>query len=801
MASSGTHNFHLVGLLPKWHPYFDRHDVNLTSYQLLWTDIKLSELEDEEEIFSTLTKFREVVNYTKAFDHWRYCLKHIEKCHDVFTFLVCSVRYAQDIIPELLPFRKTNIWKVYIYGKSKVLDTRTLEFIAANKKVCSIHTERDDLLKKIKEDVQEYFKHEKAGIFSEQNPRHQISIDDNFELWWHNIIKVLISLPYPENYHHRLVAELKNHGFTDAIIDEFKIDFPSKKRAVSWYSGSSIFFGILNQALRQRNIKVLLLFGSFLQDLYRELKQEQEKYTARSIVKLYRGQVFSDKDLEKLAAGCSIQNNALFSTSSDCSIAKGFLIASECEQGANRVLFEIETDYRHLTAVFADITSLSFFPEERETLFMVNTRFVLHSIQERNDLHELPPYWLVKLKLQSHYDIFRDTQLEAGSERKTLKNCLSALRDMSELIATLEDTIVFDILMNIYPREAKWIKAVKLYALAELEAQHCDDPTEKKHDYSSSFSYYEQALAIWEEYSAVDDDDDKLNCSFDIAENYFARAQLYECGPPHLSDFSVDFLKKAARFYELALKKCSTNDYEKMEIVPKLSRVYKDLTRTDRDKYGLKSIEYQHLWIELVKDHPIPSKSQDLAWNYENLADRYAVLYHYEDAMIHYKKALEFYPLNNMQADLLDRMMDLYRKIVTIYMEHMHDFKSALHYELLRHECCQKLFAENNSTPNRFSMRSIEESHFSVADCYLNMKQYILAYKHLYQGLAYVQQRKYLILRDVRLVIKDGRLVYASNERPLQEPCKSDDKELEDCNCIIKEKEQKLKYAETLLEN
>lgn len=134
MATGGTNNPHLIGLDPKWHPFFDREDINYESYQLLWVDIQLSELEDEDKVLTTLTKFRKLVNYTKAFDHWRICLKYIEKSENISTFLVCSAGYAKDIARELLFLAKTMVWKVYIYCKSnEVFDMEKLNLTNENK--------------------------------------------------------------------------------------------------------------------------------------------------------------------------------------------------------------------------------------------------------------------------------------------------------------------------------------------------------------------------------------------------------------------------------------------------------------------------------------------------------------------------------------------------------------------------------------------------------------------------------------------------------------------------------------------
>jgi hypothetical protein len=97
----------------EWHPYFDRRQPNLESHQLFWLDERIENI-DDDAILSTLTKFRRLVNYTKAFDHWRTCLKHIQKS-DTHTFLVCSASYAKSILPEVWSFRPEVVWKVYVY--------------------------------------------------------------------------------------------------------------------------------------------------------------------------------------------------------------------------------------------------------------------------------------------------------------------------------------------------------------------------------------------------------------------------------------------------------------------------------------------------------------------------------------------------------------------------------------------------------------------------------------------------------------------------------------------------------------
>lgn len=659
-----------------------------------------------------------------------------------------------------------------------------------------MHNELDKLLETIKKDRDQYFIHRKTGIFSYHNPTLQISLDDNFEIWWHSISKVLVSLPYPKNYHYRLVNDLKQHGFTESVLDEFRTRFPSEKRAVWWYTQAGTFYDILNRAFRQRNLKVLLLFGSFVQDLYLTLKEEQSKH-GNSIDKVYRGQVFSGNDLEKLSPGCSIQNLAFFSTSTVLDEAKSFLFTSSELQDVTRVIFEIEIDYNDKTALFADIAQLSYFPSECEILFMINTRFTFQTREERNDIPFIPSYWAIKMKVQPYYDILRDRPLDAGSgrERKTLKNCLNALSDMSELIATVKDTVIFDVLMNIYPDEAKWIRAIKLSCLAEFEAQLCDDPTKNKDDYSSALSQYEEAMNIWLNYL----DDDQLNCSFDIAQIYNAMAELYSCGPTHVSEHYLPSLNKAAHFYELALKKCSTTDYELLEIVHKLQNIYTNLSRTDPQTYGLKAITFQEHWMKINKHKTIPSKSKELASEYEDLADRYAMINRYEDALNYNKQALELYLSNNTDENVSLAVMNLYTTIITLYTEKMKDFNSALSYQLLRHDFCMKWIGRKTIPLSEYDLHCLADSHFFIADCYVNTREFDLALKYLIEGLILMRQRRDLIAKEGQLVFREGKLLYTPDGEPLRESCGPNHRYLNECISKIKEKEEKVKHIKRLL--
>ncbi len=566
-----------------------------------------------------------------------------------------------------------------------------------------MHRKLDSLLVAIKEDVQEYLKHEKVGIFSGLRWTPENSIDENYCSWWRNFINVLVSLPYPTNYHYQLVHEFKKHGYQDKIFEEFQSCFPSEKRAIWWYSRSSYFYEILNKALRQRNVRLLLLFGSFLQDLHRQLKSEhlkQKEQCKNSTITVHRGQVLFSDEFKKLLVGFPVRCNSFFSSSTNRDTSLQFLVSSSPNRDLERVLFEIQTDYRTVCAPFADISQLSFYSNEQETLFMTSTRFLLQSYhQEVNAVGKSPVrYWLIKLKLLSDYDPHTARELEVtDAARKTVKNCVDTLSEMLEMVSTEDVQLVFDALAILYPTETNWIAAVKLYCLAMLEFENNDN------DYKMVLSYHEQAIAIWQEYYL---NDVELNCYFNIAESHFALGELFEYSVMNQKDLSVYHWEQALHFYELALPRCATvtTDYERASILYKLVRVCKNLLRSaDREQYGSKAVTYQKEWMELMLlQQPIVWSSRQIATQFQKLADIYAAINQYDDALSNYEKAVNLHLSkdNDETEDWTSSydLIDLYKNIITICTEHTRNFDLALKYQLLQDEYELKILQKDAAT-------------------------------------------------------------------------------------------------------
>jgi hypothetical protein len=194
-------------------------------------------------------------------------------------------------------------------------------------------------------------------------------------------------------------------------LREFENEYTSNK-ALRWYTKDTFFYKTLNAALRKQNIHMIFLFREFISDIHRQL----QKYQSKNVLKVYRGQMMTIEELERLkqSIGKLISINSFFSTSTNYSKVFSFLHFSG---DLERVLFEIKADPKMATTKpFADISEHSDYHNESEVLFMIGSIFRLESINQ-NDKQ----IWIIKMTLSTDEEhglkqvlMYMKGQIESG---------------------------------------------------------------------------------------------------------------------------------------------------------------------------------------------------------------------------------------------------------------------------------------------------------------------------------------------------------------------------------------------------
>ncbi|UJR07439.1 hypothetical protein I4U23_011725 [Adineta vaga] len=212
-------------------------------------------------------------------------------------------------------------------------------------------------------------------------------------LWLALLKDVLIQLPHYEhqltNEHNEIsakqemITQLRQYHADNSNqlekIDEFEEFYDCKEMAVYLYSKDACLHQPINVALRTKDIDALVKYRYFISHLCADLVERSTKHRQQASFHVYRGQILSTKELDRLRANVHklVAMNGFCSTSRNKQMALQF---------ARNVLFDIEVDLEKFPElIFADISHVSQFEEEKEVLFDLSTVFRIEKIVEEND--------------------------------------------------------------------------------------------------------------------------------------------------------------------------------------------------------------------------------------------------------------------------------------------------------------------------------------------------------------------------------------------------------------------------------
>jgi tetratricopeptide (TPR) repeat protein len=292
--------------------------------------------------------------------------------------------------------------------------------------VKGIATEPGELISQIEADYKNQMKTQEPlsiSMFTTSGDAGKSTTDINSQFVFSQLlIDCLLRLKPNEMNRRELISRCENEYKDNCIqftnLREFREHYTSDK-ALWWYTRDSFFYKTLNAALRKQDIHMIFLYSSFIADLYHQLQH----YQSRHPIRVYRSQLMSIDEIDYLESsiGQFISMSSFLSTSKHLQIADFYIGDKTQKTDLERVLFEIDADPKVVsTKPFADISSLSYFPEESEVLFMLGSIFYLKSIN-----HDDNQVWRIRMSL-------------CGDDEHNLKE---ALDDMKKQIGTGETNL------------------------------------------------------------------------------------------------------------------------------------------------------------------------------------------------------------------------------------------------------------------------------------------------------------------------------------------------------------------------
>lgn len=650
------------------------------------------------------------------------------------------------------------------------------------------HKEYNDLnalLIDLKKDVQIFLKHEKDKCFFGEFAKANKTTNDCIS-WWIYFVNMLCSLPYPDDHRQKLILSLKKYYEGNIaqlrMIDEFEFEYKAEN-AILWYTRDTFLFRILNSALRQNNIPAIFLFGFFIQDLYRKLREEHRKFKLRcldakiEILKVYRGQLMHKTEIEKLfkqnqLCGDQIVNNSFLSTTCDRSVAMMFLnSAAQLEDEIQSVLFEIEIDInKRATHPYSDISSISQFNCESEVLFMINMEFRLEEgIAVSYDGNE--KVWIVKLSPADDEGMTEELAYfeDMSSRRRLLKQSVGILigplneSDLSQVSSGLNDAslneidAVFDSLSSLFPQEKSLILGHRFHSVGK----YYEDP--RQSNYLLAMASYDEALKNWLKYI----NDDELNCYIDIVQIHIAMGRCYK---NHVkdNDMTRQHFDLAIAYSQLAFANVNMTDYEKVKMFDQLYNLCKDMElsgESEKLMYIEMAIEFENSCLVHLQncyslsDLRIPNALCEIAGCYR-------ALYKYDEAVENYEKALEIH-LQHHSNHYSYYVSQIYGFIIDVYFDYTCDYNSALKYQLIKLEYEQKSVVNTHlshgSTVDgwiKLKNTYAADSYVKLVDIYIKLQQYDAAYENLQMVRhLYIQKNVTLSQRTMPILIESMKIL------------------------------------------
>ena len=333
------------------------------------------------QIESRLLELNPVAEF---FTDAKQCLDLIKSIDNEKIFIVMSYEIALNL-PSLIHSLRSIIY-FFIFNNDEKQEDQVEILIHKYPKIVNIYTDEDQLIKAIQEKIRHIERHYLSfDLFDQkQKSTRNLSKESASFLWHQMLVHVLKQMPQNDSAKNYMLSKCSNYYRTNQVelnkIEQFRKTY-TRDKAISWYTDECFLYKLVNRALRTEDIELLYSFRFFIVDLCIELEKENEKLKNNGTIKLYRGQIISNEEFEKLeqSIGVLISTNGFFSTSRNINISLSFV--HSCDKNACKsVLFQINADPSLNSVIFADIAKLGSLPHEEEVLFSLNSLFKIEQI-------------------------------------------------------------------------------------------------------------------------------------------------------------------------------------------------------------------------------------------------------------------------------------------------------------------------------------------------------------------------------------------------------------------------------------
>ncbi|CAF1416198.1 unnamed protein product [Adineta ricciae] len=699
----------------------------LQNYVLLWlhNGIELS----NKEYQNNLSHFQSVADDINIFTQSNDCIDFINKVKNVKVFLIVDNKIGQQIISII--HDSPQLDTIYIFSNNACQEEQWIKLWF---KINNVYNEIECLCKVLRLAMKECNKNSISMSFisidKEISTLNLNQLDPTF-MYTQLLKEVLLDMKPTKESLKDFVAFARRQYISNPkkldMINDFERTY-SSQMSITWYTGESIVYEILNRALRLMEADLIVDMGFLIHDIHYELcklYKEQLDNDFKTPFTVYRGQGLSKMDFDKLIKnqGGLLSFNNFLSTSRDLSVSTFFAESSAGKPNTVGILFKLFIDPSAPTIPFASVRDGSFFKTEDEILFSMHSIFRIGKIEKNDDAISV---YNVELTLTSDDDKQLRILTEQIRDEVREETPWGRLGKLMIRIGQLDKAeMLYNSLVDHACCEGE--KALYRVNLAVLKA--------KQNDPQKAIDYCKQGIEVLEK--TLSSDDLILSVCYNSAGavyyslgNYKEALSFYEKSleitqehPPSdgrmlaISYNSIGVVHHQMKNYPKALESFQMSLLIREKILPlnhpdlgasymHIGVVYKDM------KECQKALPLYHKALEIMEKTLHPN-DLNLATCYNNIGGIYDEIEEYPKSLEFYKKGLEMFE---------KRLPSNHPSLAVLYLNISKIYKSMIQYSEAIEFCKKGLEILEQTNPLNYLRLSI--AYNRMASLYMDIKEY-----------------------------------------------------------------------------
>ncbi|CAF2964107.1 unnamed protein product [Rotaria sp. Silwood2] len=382
------------------------------SFVFVWCDASIGAENSVDDDKNTIMQLARIVNQNRQLVH---TFNELHACREFITHvdnvcLIISGSMGQELVPLVHNLDQIHSIFIFCFDREK-----HIEWSSPYRKVRGVFNNISDICESLKPyiNTQSLVDYDRIEFDIISNEAHSSATnDDQLCLIYSKLNKIILFNMHSLDHGKKdMITYCRNQyqsEYQTELINDFEQNY-SKHSSIWWYTKNYFFQGIINRALRTRDLYVLCSMYRFIQDLDLKLLQlnESQRTTTNSI-NLYFGQFLFKPHFDEITQnlGGLMCINQFISANLEPSIAVMYIEQQQkliSNGNIIRVVFQIHIDRTKESIVsYANIGSISQFVHEKEYLMSMLSVYRIDKVEK---LRDVPSAWLIRITLLSKNDL------------------------------------------------------------------------------------------------------------------------------------------------------------------------------------------------------------------------------------------------------------------------------------------------------------------------------------------------------------------------------------------------------------